>query len=118
MRRSLAISILALFALAPSFASASELDTWQTRATDRAEPSIVAIKVNKSTGTGMIIDERGYIVTNRHVVSRASMVRVRLSNGKELTGQVIWSAAAYDLAVVQVDAGRPLPALTFAATDS
>jgi serine protease Do len=114
MFRFLSTSIVILFA--PAFVTASELDTWQTKATDRAEPSIVAIKVNKSTGTGVIIDERGFIVTNKHVVGRASTVKVRMNNGKELTGEVIWGAAAYDLAVVQVHAGKPLPALSFAET--
>lgn len=115
MRRYLSICVFSL--VTTSFARAADLDTWQSKAVDKAEPSIVVIK-GKLTGTGVVIDERGYIVTNRHVISTSHTVKVRFSNGKELAGDVIWLKASYDLAIVRVDAGRPLPALAFAPTDS
>src|SRR5947207_1017360 len=97
--RILSVCVLSLF-LSPVLQASDDLDTWQSRAVDKAEPSIVVIKAGKFTGTGVIIDERGYIVTNQHVVASAltRTIKVRLSNGTELAGKVIWHGAAYDLA--------------------
>jgi len=57
-------------------------------------------------GTGMIIDERGYILTNSHVVLDGTIdkLEVLLSSGEEVSGKVIWSDAGLDLAIVKVDA--------------
>ena len=57
-------------------------------------------------GTGMIIDERGYILTNSHVVLDGSVDKlvVSLSSGEEVSGEVIWHDAGLDLAVVKVNA--------------
>jgi serine protease Do len=68
-------------------------------------------------GSGVIIDPRGLIVTNAHVVSNNSRVHVRLNDGTNLTGAVLFSEPRWDLAIVQVDAGRPLPALALANVD-
>jgi serine protease Do len=121
MKRILSLGVIALFALTPSLVKADDqLDTWQTKATDKAEPSIVAImgKAGKVTGTGVIIDGRGFIITNKHVVRAARTVQVRLIDGTQLTGEVVWGAEAYDLAIVQVEASKTLPALTFAVNGS
>ncbi len=89
-------------------------------AVDKTKESIVTIKVARANaakdtvGTGVIIDERGYIVTNRHVVGTSTHVRVRLFSGKELAAAVVWSDTAYDLAVLRVDAGKKLNPLNLA----
>lgn len=113
------LSVCVLTLLVP-LSHASDLDTWQSRAVDKVEPSIVVVKVGKTTGTGVIIDERGYIVTNHHVVKTAAKygVKVRLNNGTELTGTVAWSGRAYDLAVIRVTSPGTLPALNLASTAS
>jgi S1-C subfamily serine protease len=60
-------------------------------------------------GSGSIIDKRGYILTNNHVVKNANKVHVALSDGSRLEGMVIGVDAENDLAVVKVDpAGREL----------
>jgi len=57
-------------------------------------------------GTGMIIDSRGYILTNSHVVLDGSAVQldVLLSSGEEVEGKVLWSDTGLDLAIVKVEA--------------
>jgi len=56
-------------------------------------------------GTGMIIDSRGYILTNSHVVMDGSVdsIKVLLSDGNEVDGNVLWNDTSLDLAIVKVD---------------
>jgi Do/DeqQ family serine protease len=56
------------------------------------------------SGSGVIISDDGYIVTNNHVVAGADEVTVTLSDRKTYTAKVIGSDPSYDLAVVKVDA--------------
>ncbi|HTU00405.1 MAG TPA: Do family serine endopeptidase [Candidatus Sulfotelmatobacter sp.] len=61
-------------------------------------------------GSGFIIREDGYILTNNHVVDGATEVQVRLADGREFSGKVIGQDAKTDLAVVKIDA-KQLPVL-------
>lgn len=65
--------------------------------------------VERPLGSGVIIDEDGYIVTNEHVVSRASRIKVRLSDGKDYEATMISSDPASDLAVLKINSPMPLP---------
>jgi serine protease Do len=60
----------------------------------------------QGVGTGFIVHEDGYIVTNSHVVDdgSAKTITVQLTDGRELTGNVLWSDATLDLAMVKIDA--------------
>lgn len=62
--------------------------------------------ITSGVGTGIIIDEAGYILTNSHVVSdgKAETISVGLSDGRELTGKVLWNDKSIDLAIVKIDA--------------
>jgi serine protease Do len=64
-------------------------------------------------GSGVIISQDGYIVTNNHVVDGADSVTVALADGRELPAKVIGRDPLTDIAVVKVDA-KGLPAITFA----
>lgn len=64
-------------------------------------------------GSGVVIREDGYILTNRHVVDKADKIRVRLKNGKEYDAQVRGVDAQSDIAVLKIDA-RDLPSARFA----
>lgn len=65
-----------------------------------------------NAGAGVIIDgEKGYIITNSHVVKQAEKILVTLYGGRELVGTVLGTDEETDLAVVQVEveSGKPLP---------
>ncbi len=59
-------------------------------------------------GTGVIVDPRGYILTNHHVVDKVQGIEVHLFDGTNLPARVVQSDREMDLAVIKVDAGRPL----------
>ncbi len=70
-------------------------------------PAVVQINVTTAQGgaigSGVIIDKRGYIVTNNHVVNGAQQIEVVMSDGTRLTGQVTGIDPADDLAVVKIN---------------
>jgi serine protease Do len=87
-------------------------------AVQKTRPSIVTVCAGRSStdvnGTGVVIDERGFIVTNGHVVGSRATAAVRLADGAELEARVLVRDESCDLAVLRVRAGRRLPALTLA----
>ena len=81
-------------------------DTVREAVINKVQPAIVQINVTspgqKALGSGVIIDKRGYIVTNNHVVENASTLRVTLPNETVLPASVVGTDAADDLAVIKV----------------
>ncbi|MNR81987.1 putative serine protease HtrA [compost metagenome] len=71
----------------------------------------------KGVGSGFIIDSKGLVVTNDHVVSKANELTVTLPDGRKFKGKVIGRDAASDLALVKID-GKDLPSLKLAHPDS
>lgn len=67
----------------------------------------------RGVGTGFIVSKDGRIVTNAHVVDGADSVKVTLSDGRTVDGEVVGTDIATDIAVVQVDAGTDLPMVAF-----
>ena len=65
--------------------------------------SSVTIKENNRHGSGFIISNDGYIVTNYHVISNSNNLVVQLSNGKEFKANVIRKSKIYDLALLKID---------------
>jgi len=63
----------------------------------------------RSLGTGFIISADGYILTNDHVVDGADEIKVKLSDGREFSGEVRGLDPKLDLALVKIDAGGELP---------
>lgn len=59
--------------------------------------------------SGVIIDEKGYIVTNNHVIDDAARVQVTLKDGRTFMGEVVGTDPATDVALIRVDANN-LPA--------
>jgi len=88
---------------------------------DRIAPSVVNIDItvetphpgigDESSGSGIIYDERGYIITNSHVVQNAQEVRVTFNDGYVAEAEVVGLDVYSDIAVVRVDvdAARLLP---------
>ncbi|VTS05425.1 trypsin-like peptidase domain-containing protein [Tuwongella immobilis] len=62
-------------------------------------------------GTGIIIDPRGYIVTNHHVVDDVTLLRIRMADGTTYPSRVIARDAENDLALIKIDAPKPLPTM-------
>ena len=74
----------------------------------------------RSLGSGVIVDPKGYIVTNRHVVEKADRIRVALQDdapGVLHDAKVIGSDQETDLAVIKIDVSRPLPAAKLGNSD-
>jgi serine protease Do len=62
-------------------------------------------------GTGVVIDGRGYILTNFHVVDKVQGILVHVADGTTYPARVLQQDEAMDLAVLKVDAGHPLKAI-------
>jgi len=74
----------------------------------------------RSIGSGVIVDAKGYIVTNRHVVEKADRIQVRFQDdppGVQHDARVIGTDEETDLAVIKVDANRSLPAAKLGNSD-
>ena len=68
-------------------------------------------------GSGFIVDPAGYIVTNHHVVEGAKEITVSLADGSKHEAQVKGSDEKTDIAVLKIDAGKPLPHVEFGNSD-
>ncbi|MEZ6135559.1 MAG: trypsin-like peptidase domain-containing protein [Pirellulaceae bacterium] len=132
-RRSIAIIGCGLSLLVPPGVARSQEDsslrfTQTVRAIQRAEPAVVNIEGNKPAttasgarnndapqvngmGAGVIIDARGFILTNQHVVQDVSRIEVTLHNGTQYIGRLIARDPETDLALVKIDSRKPLPVI-------
>lgn len=63
----------------------------------------------RSLGSGFIIDKEGYILTNNHVVEKAQVIKVKLTDGKEYDAKVIGKDAKTDIALIKINAKHDLP---------
>ncbi|MER7223738.1 S1C family serine protease [Streptomyces rubradiris] len=85
-------------------------------------PSVVEINATlaggSSTGSGVIISSDGEIVTNNHVVSGASSVTVRTSDGKRYTAEVLGTDSSKDLALIKLRGAKGLKAAALGDSDA
>jgi len=72
----------------------------------------------QGAGSGFIIDPSGIIVTNDHVVGAADRIVVSLADGTELPAKLLGTDELTDIAIIQVNAGHPLPFLTWGDSDA
>src|ERR1035438_776455 len=75
----------------------------------------------RSLGSGVIVDPKGYIVTNRHVVEKADRIRVKLQDDPPTVlhdAKVIGMDQETDLAVIKIEVDHPLPAAKLGNSDS
>ena len=77
------------------------------------EPSVVAIELDRSAGSGVIWDESGVIVTNHHVVEGSRTAEVVFASGRRLEARVVATDPVTDLALLEVDDAGRVPAATF-----
>jgi len=71
----------------------------------------------EGVGSGVVIDEKGYILTNNHVIDDAERLKVTLTDGRVFKGKVSGSDEVTDLAVIKVEAEQPLPAVELGNSD-
>ncbi|MCW5823730.1 MAG: trypsin-like peptidase domain-containing protein [Cyanobacteria bacterium TGS_CYA1] len=69
-------------------------------------------RMNTGSGTGFVVRDDGYIVTNNHVVANAGKIEVSFQNGKAYEAKIVGTDAFSDLAVLKID-GKSLPTLDF-----
>ena len=74
-------------------------------------------QIERGTGSGFIVSDNGYILTNNHVVAGADRVTVRLYDKREFQARVIGADPATDVAVIKIDAAS-LPTADFGNSDS
>jgi serine protease Do len=75
----------------------------------------------RSLGSGVIVDPKGYIITNNHVVDKADKIRVNLMGDPETvtyTATVVGVDSETDLAVIKIDAKKPLPSARLGNSDA
>jgi len=100
----------------------SALENQVTEAVERLSESVVSIDSVRVTrdfryglvpiegkGSGLIIDRKGYVITNNHVIDEATRVQIHLKDGRTFLGEVVGSDSSTDIAVIKVDADN-LPA--------
>jgi serine protease Do len=80
-------------------------------------------QVRESLGSGFIVDSKGYIITNNHVVEKADKIYVKLSTDPDSVDQgrparVIGVDKATDLAVIKIDTNTPLPTVKLGNSDT
>jgi serine protease Do len=80
-------------------------------------------QVRESLGSGFIVDSKGYIITNNHVVDKADKIYVKLSTDPDSQdlgrpARVIGVDKATDLAVIKIDAPEPLPVVKLGNSDT
>jgi Do/DeqQ family serine protease len=63
----------------------------------------------RAAGSGVIVDARGYILTNNHVVENATAIEVRLSDDRKFKATLVGRDARTDLAVLKIESPAPLP---------
>lgn len=75
-------------------------------------------KAQVGTGSGVIISPDGYIVTNNHVIARATEINVTLNNNKSYEAEVVGTDPGSDIALIKIDAEEKLPYLAFGDSDN
>jgi serine protease Do len=88
----------------------------------KVRPGVVSLKVTRRDdwggkrdimGTGIIVDERGYVLTNRHVAYNAIGIVATLSDGTKYNATVEVLDASNDLAILRLPTAKKLPTLSF-----
>ena len=111
--------VLATESVAPAVVSITASYTVRTRPMydwffDRYYPS--RSQTRSELGSGFIIDKRGYVFTNYHVIQNAERLQVTLADGKTYAAKLVGGAPSYDLALVKID-GDDFPAVRLGNSD-
>ena len=69
-------------------------------------------------GSGFVISEDGYVVTNNHVIESADEIIIEFFSGEELTAEIVGTDPKTDIALLKVNAEKPLPFVSFGDSDT
>ncbi|MCF7561712.1 trypsin-like peptidase domain-containing protein [Sabulilitoribacter multivorans] len=75
-------------------------------------------RAQMGTGSGVIINADGYIITNNHVINNSDELSVTLNNNKTYKAEIVGSDAKTDIALLKIEADEDLPYVTFADSDN
>ena len=115
------------YAAAVQRAAPSVVNVYAARlVTERIAPSLGELfgdfmpryrqRIERSLGSGVIVDESGHIVTNHHVIANADSIRVQLADGRVADARIVGRDPDTDLAVLKIDL-MPLPVAVFGRSD-
>ena len=105
-------------AVLPSFVNIYKRGVTKQDATDTAKAAEDTVRVRDEVGSGFVVDASGIIATNRHVVDGAYALSVTLDDGTHLPAKLIGKALNFDIALIKVEAGRPLAVAKIGNSDS
>ena len=71
-----------------------------------------------SLGSGFIMDEAGFVVTNNHVIEDADQIKVRLKDDREFDAKIVGRDANTDLALLKIESGQDLPTIKMGDSDA
>lgn len=126
----LAAGILAQGVAGPEVAASSLRETPLVKAVQKAQRAVINIHTEKSSdesnsvfgttkrgkingmGTGIVIDERGYVVTNNHVIAGVDSLEVSLVDGSRYGAHVVAFDRKHDLAIIKIDGSPSLEVMT------
>ncbi|MFC4624955.1 DegQ family serine endoprotease [Daeguia caeni] len=74
-------------------------------------------RVERSLGSGVIVDKSGVVVTNNHVIKDADEIKVALSDGREFSSKILLRDETSDLAVLKIESGDTFPVIALADSD-
>lgn len=115
--------------LTPAASWANNRETPLVRAIKEVRPAVVNIHSQKvvggqdsggkmsGMGTGVIVDERGYVLTNYHVIEDVSSIRVTLVDGSTFPAEVAARDPDTDLALLHIEGAESLPVMPFGRSD-
>jgi serine protease Do len=126
----LAIPVILISYCITAVSAAEPRSNWATDAYKKNCDSVVFIQGDKvedsaarterafnGMGTGIIIDERGYIITNYHVVKDIRKIQVTTYDQKQYTASLVAKDSDTDLAIIKVNIRSPLRPITFGRSD-
>jgi serine protease Do len=75
-------------------------------------------QIQQGSGSGVIIDADGFILTNHHVIEGAEEIQVSLNNRKTFEARLVGTDPATDLAILRIESSDPLPVIPFGDSDA
>lgn len=98
LKKALSVLLISSFLLA--FSVADEKAALDVIA--EANKAVVVVIAGRATGTGFFIDDRGYLLTNQHVVGNSKTVEIQLINNKSVNADVLETSKQFDIALLKV----------------